>query len=252
MDAPEELGRLEGVRQLQYLSMTNRASSASPARRDLNPSDVASRDLIIDAAAAVIRERGYAAITVDDVRLRAGVSRATFYFYFRNKTHLLISAASSVMDDLYDVAGRHYPDKDEFARIVLANVSYLSVWFRQSAILGEFYALSLVDAEVREIYDSYRRKFEDRITGRLSRLLAQERIPPCTPGLLAATLSSMVEFSAFRFFCYPGDPIAKEHTFIDLVRTLSESWYRAVYGKTPSYEFDYRQYDYSQYVQKEE
>lgn len=224
--------------------MTNRhAASAPAARRDLEPpADVASRDLIIAAAGELIRESGYSAMTVDDVRRRAGVSRATFYFYFRNKTHLLISTASTVMDELFDVAGKHYPDKDEFARIVLANVSYLSVWRRQSAILGEFYALSLVDAEVREIYDTYRQKFEVRITGRLERLRAQGRIPECSPGLLAASLSSMVEFSAFRFFCHKGDPIAEGRNFADLVETLSESWYRAVYGRTPGYSYDYAQH----------
>lgn len=217
---------------------------AFPARRDLAaPIDVASRDLIIAAAGELIRESGYSELTVDDVRRRAGVSRATFYFYFRNKTHLLISTASTVMDELFDVAGRHYPDKDEFVRIVLANVSYLSVWRRQSAILGEFYALSLVDTEVREIYSAYRHKFEERMTRRLERLLDQGRIPYCSPGLLAASLSSMVEFSAFRFFCYRGDPISEGRSFTDLVETLSESWYRAVYGKTPGYHYDYKQHE---------
>lgn len=224
--------------------MSNRSPvSPSLARRDLSaPLDVASRDLIIAAAGALIRENGYSAITVDDVRKRAGVSRATFYFYFRNKTHLLISTASNVMDDLFEVAGRHYPDKDEFARIVLANVSYLSVWRRQSAILGEFFALSLVDAEVREIYDTYRRKFEERMSARLAHLLEQQRIPPCSPALLAASLSAMVEFSAFRFFCSPDDPISRGSSFTDLVETLSESWYRAVYGKAPAGCYDYAQH----------
>jgi AcrR family transcriptional regulator len=187
--------------------MTHRnALATAAARRDLDPPiDVASRDLIIAAAGELIRESGYQALTVDDVRLRAGVSRATFYFYFRNKKHLLISTASTVMDELFDVAGRHYPDKDEFARIVLANVSYLSVWRRQSAILGQFYALSLVDAEVREIYDAYRQKFEVRIAGRL-------------------------------------EAIAEGHSFTDLVQTLSESWYRAVYGCTPGKDYDFDQH----------
>lgn len=225
--------------------MSNRrTASSSIARRDLAAAgDTASRDLIIAAAGELIRENGYSEITVDDVRKRAGVSRATFYFYFRNRTHLLISTASGVMDELFEVAGRHYPDKDEFARIVLANVSYLSVWRGQSAIIGEFYALSLVDPEVREIYDGYRRKFEERMSARLRRLLEQNRIPPCSPELLAASLSAMVEFSAFRFFCYPGDPISEGRTFTDLVETLSESWYRAVYGKTPGYQYDYRQHE---------
>jgi len=204
--------------------------------------DSASRDLIVAAAAELIRKHGYAAITVDDVRRAAGVSRATFYFYFRNKIHLLISTASSIMDDLFEIAGTRYPDKDEYSRIVLANMNYLSVWYRESAILGEFYALSLVDGEVREIYDQYRSQFEERITGRLERLLEQQRIPPCSPRLLAASLSAMVEFSAYRFFCLPDDPMAEGRTFTDLVETLSESWYRAVYGKTPGYQYDYSQH----------
>ncbi|MEO6043908.1 MAG: TetR/AcrR family transcriptional regulator [Tepidiformaceae bacterium] len=225
--------------------MSNRhLGTSSPARRDLTAAaEVASRDLVIAAAGELIRESGYSALTVDDVRLRAGVSRATFYFYFRNKTHLLISTASTVMDELFEVAGKNYPERDEFARIVLANVAYLSVWLRQSAILGEFYALSLVDSEVRENYASYRDKFEARITGRLARLLEQGRIPRCSPALLAASLSSMVEFSAFRFFCYAGDPISGGRSFTDLVETLSESWYRAVYGKMPGYEYDYAQHE---------
>jgi TetR/AcrR family transcriptional regulator, ethionamide resistance regulator len=185
------------------------------------------------AAHEQIRLNGYSNLTVDAVIKEAGVSRATFYFYFQNKKHLLTHLAASVMDELYDVAGLHYPEQDEFNRIVLANIAYLDVWRRETVVLGEFFALSLVDPEIAESYRSYRDKFELRIMGRIERLLSLGRIPDANPRVLASTLSSMVEFSAFRHFV-ADDAIGHSNvTFGELVLRLSEAWYRAVYGRTP-------------------
>src|SRR5690606_15099503 len=103
------------------------------------------QEAIVKAARVLISSTGYADMKVDDVIRQAGVSRASFYFYFENKKHLLIHLASRVLEELYEVAGRHYPDRDQFSRIVLANIAYLDVWRRESAILGQFFAQSLVD-----------------------------------------------------------------------------------------------------------
>lgn len=197
---------------------------------------------IVEAARTAISQSGYHNFTVDDITKLAHVSRATFYFYFRNRQHLFVQLANTVMDELYEVAGRHYPGKDEYSRIVLANVAYLDVWARESKILGEFFALSLVDDTIRAIYDRRRRRFEERIAGRLRRLTEQERIPPTDPKLLAATLSAMVEFFAFRFFATDEAVSRHNFRFDEAVRVLSESWYRAVYGKTPPEDVCYEDY----------
>jgi len=44
-----------------------------------------SRDSILQAAKAVLTEKSYAAMAIEDVIARAGVSRATFYKYFDSK-----------------------------------------------------------------------------------------------------------------------------------------------------------------------
>jgi AcrR family transcriptional regulator len=182
-------------------------------------------------------------MTVDDVIRAAAVSRASFYFYFQNKKHLLMELSRSVMEELYEVAGRHYPDRDQYSRIVLANVSYLEVWRKEAAVLGEFFALSLVDEELAAIYGEYRERFEARIRERIFRLLEQGRIPPCEPRVLAGALSAMVEFAAFRHFV-TDDAIGKSRvSFSDLVKQLSVAWYRAVYGAEPP-----RGYDHSEHA----
>lgn len=47
------------------------------------------RQRLIEAALAVIEERGYAAATIDDIVAAAGASRATFYLHFKNKLELM-------------------------------------------------------------------------------------------------------------------------------------------------------------------
>lgn len=214
----------------------------TPRREHENRVENETYNQILQAAHQQVTDSGYHAVTIDDIVKRAGVSRATFYFYFRNKQHLFIQVANSVMNQMYEVAGRHYPNEDEYTRIVLANTAYLDVWRRETKIIGEFFALSLVDATIHEIYDRHRRRFEERIEGRLDRLLAQGRIPPADPKLLAATLSAMVEFFAFRFFA-TGETVSRQYyQFRDAVRILSDSWYRAVYGRTPPEDYPYDRY----------
>ena len=195
---------------------------------------------ILQAARELVRTHGYDGLTIEDVRTRAGVSRATFYFYFRNKKHLFIHVARSVMEELYALAGRHYPGKDEYTRIVLANASYLAVWQRERAVLGTFFALSLVDGEVGHIYAQFREVFEERIAGRIARLVQQERIPDVNPARVAAALSAMVEFSAYRFFCMDEDRLRHDTEFEDLVMLVSENWYRSVYAAPAPAAEDYR------------
>jgi AcrR family transcriptional regulator len=212
---------------------------AAARREGAHARDGQTYGLIVCAARDLIRTNGYASLTVDDVRRRAGISRATFYFYFRNLTQLLIHAGNAVMAELFEVVGRHYPERDEYSRIVLANVEYLQVWSRERELLGNLFAHALIEPEIREFYGRCRREFERRLSVRISRLIRQQRIPPVNADLLAATLSSMVEFAAYRFFVMPGDTIAAGTVLQDLVQVLSENWYRAVYGGRPPATYDY-------------
>jgi AcrR family transcriptional regulator len=214
----------------------------TPRREHEDRAENETYNVILQAERRQIYACGYHSVTIDDIVKQAGVSRATFYFYFRNKQHLFIQVANTVMNQMYEVAGQHYPNEDEYTRIVLANAAYLDVWARETKIIGEFFALSLVDTTIHTIYDNHRRRFEERIAGRLGRLLAQKRIPPADPKLLAATLSAMVEFFAFRFFATDEVVSRRQYTFEEAVRILSETWYRAVYGRMPPDDYPYERF----------
>jgi AcrR family transcriptional regulator len=64
------------------------------------------RRLLQEALAALVREKGYEAITVQDVLDRADVGRATFYAHFPNKQALLLSVFAALRDALHkEIAG---------------------------------------------------------------------------------------------------------------------------------------------------
>ncbi len=55
--------------------------------------------LLQDALIALILEKGYDAITVQDILERANLGRSTFYAHYRDKEDLLVSGFSRVFDE---------------------------------------------------------------------------------------------------------------------------------------------------------
>jgi AcrR family transcriptional regulator len=56
------------------------------------------RNLLRDALFALIEEKGYTAITIQDITDRADLNRVTFYFHYKDKDDLLLQ----VIQDMYD------------------------------------------------------------------------------------------------------------------------------------------------------
>jgi AcrR family transcriptional regulator len=59
-----------------------------------------------DAVLSLIRERGFDALTVQDILDRADVGRSTFYTHFTNKEDLLVQGLEDLRDDLKELQRR--------------------------------------------------------------------------------------------------------------------------------------------------
>jgi AcrR family transcriptional regulator len=58
------------------------------------------RRLLIEALLALIMEKGYSKITVQDLLDRADIGRSTFYAHFRDRDALLVACFDNVRDEL--------------------------------------------------------------------------------------------------------------------------------------------------------
>ena len=69
-----------------------------------------SRELILEALFALMTERGYERLTIQNLIDRAGVGRATFYAHFQSKEELLAASIGRLRDWL-EQAGRARGDE---------------------------------------------------------------------------------------------------------------------------------------------
>lgn len=111
-----------------------------------------SKTRLLDAALHVIRAKGYAATTVDDICHRAGVTKGSFFHHFKSKDDLAVTAAehfSAMAEGLFAAAPFHHPD-DPLQRVL----GYVD--FRASILTGELADYTcLLGTLVQETYATH-------------------------------------------------------------------------------------------------
>ena len=116
------------------------------------PVGTGSRQKLLDAAVALIREKGYAATAVDDLCGMAGVSKGAFFHHFKSKDTLAIAAADYWIERsaaLFEAAPYH-AHSDPLDRIL----GYLE--FRKKLLVGTLVEFScLAGTMVQETYTSH-------------------------------------------------------------------------------------------------
>ncbi len=68
-----------------------------------------SRATLEDAASELFLEQGYPYTSIDDIAARAGISRATFFNYFAQKSDLLFASVDQALADLEQRISRGEP-----------------------------------------------------------------------------------------------------------------------------------------------
>lgn len=91
-------------------------SRSTPSAAD--PRAQRSRDRLGDALVALIQERPFDEITVQDVLERAGVSRSTFYAHFRDKQDLLLSDVDDFAERMFMRLARSNDPSERVAPVV--------------------------------------------------------------------------------------------------------------------------------------
>src|SRR5215510_14410143 len=106
---------------------------------------------ILDAALRVIRAKGYAATTVDDLCAASDVTKGAFFHHFKSKVDLAVAAVehwSKVTGDLFESAPYH-DHADPLERVL----GYLD--FRKQLLTGDIAEFTcLVGTMVQETFDS--------------------------------------------------------------------------------------------------
>jgi TetR/AcrR family transcriptional repressor of nem operon len=115
------------------------------------PKQANAKEKLLEAALTVIRSKGYAATTVDELCAAAGVTKGAFFHHFRSKEALAVAAAEhwGAMTGAFFAAAPYHDLADPLDRVL----GYID--FRRSILEGEIFEFTcLLGTMVQEAYDT--------------------------------------------------------------------------------------------------
>jgi AcrR family transcriptional regulator len=194
------------------------ATPERPPRRRRRPEE-AERE-ILDAAAALLRERPAHEVTVVAVMERTTLSRKSFYVYFRDRHELIARLVAPLRAEIDDRAAElraAHDDPRELMRALFLEVA--RVYMKHGGLLRALRESSGHDADAERVW----REFTDPPIARMAELIRAE----ATPGLDAdAAARALITMNLGCFFeQLIGRPRAKPEPLVD---TLVEIWMRTI------------------------
>lgn len=136
-----------------------------------------STEAILDAAAAILEERGYRAFTMDALVERAGSSKPTIYRWWRSKGALL--------RDVYERAALTFvasPDTGELQSDLVEHLRSLWIWWRSSSagetLRSYFTEIQLVPGAVQELREEFMPRRERTLRKIFARAVQRGELAP--------------------------------------------------------------------------
>ena len=204
-----------------------------PRRRRTSPRKQPSQErsritveAILEAAARVLEERGYAGGTTNHIAERAGVSIGSLYEYFPNKDALVVALAERELDG----------ERDEILALLEAappREDLRSLLRRMVAAIVDFHAQS--PALHRILFDEAAHppeahacvlRFEESLAHALERILRQRRLALRDADVSAHLVVQTAESLSHRFVLRGIHELDRD-TFVDEVTQLLASYLRS-------------------------
>jgi AcrR family transcriptional regulator len=149
------------------------------------------RGVLLEAAARVFAERGYAGASVDRIAEAAGLSKGTFYWHFASKEDLFLALVDERIDAparaLIDVTGTA-PAEASTAPVISRGLAGLFTGQRELLVLlQEYWAAAARSAPVRRRYRRRQAALVDALAGALEARHEATGVPLTVPAVSLAT-----------------------------------------------------------------
>ena len=122
-----------------------------------------SKEAILEAAAQIIREKGYHAASMSDIAAAVDLSKATLYSHIDNKQSILVAlldhALDTLIEDIQPIAAAEIPADEKFRRAMHCFLSYMSENLDLSAVL--LLEHRSLDPEMRAVHIPRRDEYEN-------------------------------------------------------------------------------------------
>jgi len=194
------------------------------ARRRRRTPEQAEKE-IVAAAEALLRERPFRDLTVDEVMRRTDLSRPSFYVYFRDRHHLVLRVVEHIGGDLLALADRWFEGgRDGPAEIRSALGGIAAAFKDHGPVLRALSDAARDDPGVEEVYDGLLQRFIDATADHIDREQGAGRILDLDARETAKALNWMAERYLLECLGQPSDISPAT-----VAQTLSTIWVRTLY-----------------------
>ena len=206
------------------------APTRSPrSRRSSRPSGDDREQAILATAERLLEERAFADISVDDLAKGAGLSRPTFYFYFKSKEAVLLTLLEPMIaraDAEFDGAVQRPPaDPRRACRNVIK--AFFTAFSSHRAVARAGAEALASSPEVRAVWSGFMQKWIDQTAAVISADRARGAAPETIPAAdLATSLNQMNERTMMAALS-AETPAVDEDRVVD---TLTHIWVSSIYG----------------------
>lgn len=141
------------------------------------------RRLLRDALIALILEKGYESILIQDITDRADLSRATFYLHYKDKEELLTASLEEMFDELVARMPQPIATKDALNTREAALLA-----FRHVQEHHQFYRALIHERVLASVMNRIREYLAQEAGKRVLALFADSPSPPLPPPIVAQFL----------------------------------------------------------------
>lgn len=131
------------------------------------------RQLLRDSLIALILEKGYDAVTVQNITDQANLGRATFYLHYNDKDDLLVSMMEEIQQDVME---RTMPIVDD-AQFLLDGTPPSLLAFQHAGEHAAFYRAMLGEGGLAGVFTRYRKSGAARVQAQLEPHLRDSAVP---------------------------------------------------------------------------
>jgi TetR/AcrR family transcriptional regulator, ethionamide resistance regulator len=204
---------------------TDEGRSVPVRRRRRRTPEVAERE-IISAAEALLRERPFRELTVDEVMRRTDLSRPSFYVYFRDRHDLVLKVVEHLGGELFAMSERWYEGSgDGQAQLHEATEGLVRVFAEHGPVLRALADAASDDQRVEAAYLALLQRFVDATARHIEEEVAAGRMLPLDPVRTATALTWMMErYLQLELGRTPDGPVDR------VADTLTTIWSRVLYG----------------------
>lgn len=201
-------------------------SSETGGRRRRRTPEVAEQE-ILNAAEALLRERPFRELTVDEVMRRTELSRPSFYVYFRDRHHLILRIVERLGGEHQDIAdvwyGRSGSGPEQIREAVASTVA---VWERDGPVLHALADAAADDPDVEQAHRAIMDASIESAAGHIEAEMKAGNMLPVDAWETARALSIMTDRYLVAVL---GRNRSVEPAVV--IETLSTIWIRTLYAE---------------------